>query len=203
MAYPNSKTAYDHRLNGIIVDQTANVVYVNSGSRTDHGEVQSAGGVYPGVRDVGLTACILKLPTDGNNIALQNDRTWLRNRGYIFAEGTRNTFDMAFAPNGDLFGTENGPDRDMSDELNWLRPGRHYGFPWRIGAADNPQQFPDYDPANDRLLNPLFNAVKKGYYRTQIVRNFNNPVDAEIIDNKIYVLDYGSTQSIWEVTLPE
>jgi hypothetical protein len=108
-AYPKSKTAYDHRLNGIIVDQTANVVYVNSGSRTDHGEVQSAGGVYPGVREVGLTACILKLPTNGNNIFLQNNRTWLRNHGYIFAEGTRNTFDMAFAPSGELFGTEMGP----------------------------------------------------------------------------------------------
>jgi hypothetical protein len=30
---------------------------------------------------------------------------------------------MAFDPAGNLFGTENGPDRDMSDELNWLRPG--------------------------------------------------------------------------------
>jgi len=68
-------------------------------------------------------------------------------RGYIFAEGTRNSFDFAFAPNGDLFATENGPDRDMSEELNWLRPGLHYGFPWRIGGADNPQQFPNYDPA--------------------------------------------------------
>jgi glucose/arabinose dehydrogenase len=316
-AYPKSKTAYDHRLNGIIVDQTGHFIYVNSGSRTDHGEVQSAGGIYPGVRDVGLTACILKLPTSGNNIFLRNDRMWLKSHGYVFAEGTRNTYDMAFAPDGNLFGTENGPDRDMSDELNWLRPGLNYGFPWRIGGADNPQQFPDYDPASDRLLNPLFNAVKKGYYRndptfpprpatpliepvrnfgphadsfrasdgtirdasalrrsigtftahrsplglvfdraqalapefrgdgfmlswtkgdptgdtlagpfkdpgqdllhlkltrmagdyslhaTRIVRNFNNPVDAEIIDNKIYVLDYGGTQSIWEITLPQ
>jgi hypothetical protein len=50
--YPKSKTAYDHRLNGIIVDQTEKFVYVNSGSRTDHGEVQSADGIYPGVREV-------------------------------------------------------------------------------------------------------------------------------------------------------
>jgi hypothetical protein len=309
VGYPKSKTPYDHRLNGIIVDQTGNFVYVNSGSRTDHGEVQS------GVREVGLTACILKLPTNGNNIFLQNNRAWLRNHGYIFAEGTRNTYDMAFAPNGDLFGTENGPVRDMSDELNWLRPGLHYGFPWRIGGADNPQQFPNYNPANDRLLNPNFWGVQfyrndptfpsrpaipliepvpnfgpdadsfrtldgtirnasalrtsigtftahrtplglvfdraqalapefrgdgfmlswnkgdptgdklegpfkdpsqdllhlklaktsTGYrlHATRIVRNFNNPVDAEIIDNKIYVLDYGGTQSIWEVTLPK
>ena len=52
----------------------------------------------------------------------------------------------------------------MSDELNWLRPGLHYGFPWRIGGTDNPQQYPDYRPQDDLLLNPLFNAVKKGYF---------------------------------------
>jgi len=84
--------------------------------------------------------------------------------GFIFAEGTRNTYDLAFAPNGDLFGTENGPDRDMAEELNWLRAGRHYGFPWRIGGTDNPQQFPNYDPSTDRLLDPRFIAVQGGYY---------------------------------------
>ncbi len=316
VAYPKSKTAYDHRLNGIIVAQSGSFVYVNSGARTDHGEVQSAGGLFPGVREVGLTACILKLPTSGNNILLQNDRNWLKGHGYIFAEGIRNTFDMAFDPDGNLFGTENGPDRDMADELNWLRPGLNYGFPWRIGGADNPQQFPDYNPATDRLLDPKFNAVQKGYYRndptfpprpavgliepirnfgpdadsfrsadgvihdasllhtsistftahrsplglvfdqtrtlapefrghgfmlswtkgdptgdsaagpfkdpgqdllhlnliktatgyslhaTRIVGNFNNPIDSAMIGNKIYVIDYGGTQSIWEVTLP-
>ena len=61
--------------------------------------------------------------------------------------------------NGDLFGADNGPDRDMSDELNWLREGNHYGFPWRMGGADNPQQFPEYDPQQDLLLNPVNNTV--------------------------------------------
>ena len=40
----------------------------------------------------------------------------------------------------------------MSDEINWVRPGLHYGFPWRMGSYDNPQQFPNYDPSNDPLL---------------------------------------------------
>jgi glucose/arabinose dehydrogenase len=315
--YPKSRTAYDHRLNGMAVDPAGAFLYINSGSRTDHGEVQSVGGLYPGVREVGLTACILRLPTSGSDIFLRNNRGWLRNNGYLFAEGTRNTYDMAFAPNGDLIGPDNGPDRDMPDELNWLRPGRHYGFPWRIGGLDNPQQVADYDPAADLLLNPLFNAVRQGYYRndptfpprpatpliepiasvgphgdsfrdpasgalrdasaeggtissftphrsplgivfdtgrvlaapfrgdgfmlswtrgdpvgdgvagpfrdpgqdllhldltktgetyrvraTRVVRAFNNPIDAEIVGNRIYVLDYGGAQDIWEVTLP-
>jgi hypothetical protein len=315
--YPKSRTAYDHRMNGLVVDPRGEFLYVNSGSRTDHGEVQSVGALYPGVREVGLTAIILRLPTAGTNIFLSNNRGWLRNNGYLFAEGTRNTYDMAFAPNGDLFGPDNGPDRDMPDELNWLREGRHYGFPWRIGGLDNPQQFRDYDPATDPLLDPAFNAVRLGYYRndptfpprpgrplvepienagphadsfrdpatgaildasaqgrtiasftahrsplgivfdtarvlipafrgdgfmlswtrgdpsgdgvrgpfrdpsqdllhldlskagdtyrmraTRIVRSFNNPIDAEIVGNRIYVLDYGGAGNIWEVTLP-
>ena len=162
--YPRSNTAFDHRFNGIVVSPAGDSVLVNSGSRTDHGEEQSAGGLYPGTREVGLTACIFRLPARGRDILLPNDRAALKGAGYVFAEGTRNSFDLAFAPNGALFAAENGPDRDMSDELNWLRPGLHYGFPWRIGGADNPQQFPDYDPASDRLLDPHFYAVRNGYY---------------------------------------
>src|SRR6185503_14347017 len=99
-----------------------------------------------------------------SNLLLPNDEGALRSAGYIFAEGTRNSFDLAFAPNGDLFATENGPDRDMSEELNWLRAGRHFGFPWRIGGTDNPQQYPNYDPHTDRLLDGRTGAVALGYY---------------------------------------
>ena len=163
-AYPRSRTAFDHVFNGIIASSDGNWIFVNSGSRTDHGEVQDLGGLFPDTREVGLTAKIFRLPANASNLFLPNDANALRSAGYIFAEGTRNSFDFAFAPNGDLFATENGPDRDMSDELNWLRPGLHFGFPWRIGGADNPQQFPDYDPANDRLLDPRFVGVGGGYY---------------------------------------
>jgi hypothetical protein len=316
--YPKSATAFDHRFNGIVVAPAGNFIYVNSGSRTDHGEIQTAGGLYPNTREVGLTACILRLPANGSNIALPNNRALLKSAGYVFAEGTRNTFDMAFAPNGDLFGAENGPDRDMAEELNWLQSGKHYGFPWRIGGANNPQQFATYNPSKDLLLNKRFIAVKNGYYKndptfpkrpavsliepilnkgpdadsyrdpvdglvkdasvrgvqsstftphrsplglvfdrakamspeyqgdgfmlswtpgdplgesiagpfhdasqdllhlnltkvdlkkyqlqaTRIVADFTRPIDAEIIGNKIYVLEYGGAQGIWEITLP-
>jgi Glucose / Sorbosone dehydrogenase len=162
--YPRSLTAFDHRWNGIVASPAGDFVYVNAGSRTDHGEVQSAGGLFPGLRDTGLTAAIFRLPTSGSNIVLPNDRATLKSAGYLFAEGTRNAFDLAFAPDGKLFATDNGPDRDMSDELNWIQAGHNYGFPWRMGAADNPQQFPNYNPATDKLLDPRFVAVKNGYY---------------------------------------
>lgn len=317
-AYPKSNTAFDHGFDGMIVSRSGGFIYVHSGSRTDHGEIQSANGLFPNTREVGLTACIFRLPTSGRNIFLPNNRATLKADGYIFAEGLRHTFDMAFAPNGDLFGPENGPENDMPEELNWLRQGRHYGFPWRIGGLDNPQQFPNYDPANDRLLDPRFYGVRNGFFyndptfpmrpnrnltepipnfgphadsfrdpqdgqvkdasvlgqslgtftshRTplglvfdvqkamstefqgdgfmlswrkgdptgetvigpfkdpsqdllhlnlakigttnyqvrarRIVGGFENPIDAEIIRNKIYVLEYGGSQGIWEVTMP-
>lgn len=315
--YPRSKTAFDHVFNGIVVSLDGQFILLNSGSRTDHGEEQSVGGAFPGAREVPLTAKIFRLPASGSNLILSNNLPALQSAGYIYAEGTRNTYDFAFAPNGDLFGTENGPDRDMSEELNWLREGLHFGFPWRIGGTDNPQQFPAYDPAADRLLDPRFIAVQSGYYRndpsfppapnglnepvinlgpdadsyrdpadgsiqdssdlgqtmgtftahrsplglvfdtagvltpefrnhgfmlswtpgdpngtnvagpfkdpsqdlldldltklgstnyqariTRLVGGFSNPIDAEIIANRIYVIEYGGNTGIWEITLP-
>ena len=315
--YPLSQTAFDHLYNGMIVSPDGQYLYVNAGSRTDHGEVQSTGGAYPNLRDAPLTAKIFRLPTSGSNLVLSNDLSALRQAGYIFAEGVRNSFDFGIAANGDLFATENGPDRDMSEELNWIRPGLHYGFPWRMGGTDNPQQFPSYDPATDKLLDPRFVAVANGYYHndptfpppptnfaepvinvgpdadsfrdpadgsikdasslgqtlstftahrsplglvfdtlgamappfqnhgfmlswtpgdptgnstpgpfkdasadmvdlnltklgstnyqttvTRIIGGFANPIDAEIVGNRIYVIEYGGNQGIWEVTFP-
>ncbi|HMK39339.1 MAG TPA: FlgD immunoglobulin-like domain containing protein [Bacteroidota bacterium] len=147
VAYPYGHV-YNHRMSGIILSPGADSLYVNSGAATDHGELRE------GNREVGLTSIILKLPVNGQTITLQNDREWLRSNGYLLAEGIRNTFDFAYAGNGDLFGVENSGDRDDPDELNWIREGHHYGFPWRIGGNNTPQQFTPYDPRHDPLLNP-------------------------------------------------
>jgi hypothetical protein len=314
--YPRSRTAFDHLMSGLAVSPDGKFLYLNSGSRTDHGEVESTGGVFPDLRETGLTAKILRLPLNVTNLVLTNDLVILRQSGYVFAEGTRNAFSLGFSPEGELFGTDNGPDRDMSDELNWLRPGLHFGFPWRMGGADNPQQFPDYDPSTDLLLDQRFVAVSSGTYQndptfpppptnfydpvinlgpdansyrdpadgsikiasqlgqtlstvtahrsplglvfdvggsmaspyqrhgfmlgwtpgdptddsiagpfkdpgqdmvdldlkslgtnyqariTRIVGGFSNPIDAAIISNRVYVIEYGGTQGIWEITFP-
>ncbi len=139
---------YNHKTNAIAVDPNGKYIYINNGACTDHGEMRE------GHREVGLTSIILKLPTDGHDILLQNDRAWLKSHGYIMAEGIRNTFGMAYNANGDLFGVENSDDRDDPDEMNWIREGHHYGFPWNIGGDVTPQQFPGYDPHTDPLLSP-------------------------------------------------
>lgn len=309
--YPLSNTYYDHLYNGIVVSADGQWIYINGGSRTEHGEVEDNGGAFPDTRDVALTSKILRLPTDATELVLPNDESALTAQKLIFARGTRNAYDMAFAPNGDLFAVDNGPDADYPDELNWIREGLHYGFPWRFGTQDNPQQFPNYDPSKDLHLQSGFYATDNGLYHndpgfpqppgaftdpvvnlgpdamkyrgddgkeydayvqgeslstftphraplglvfvtdselpaqwrsegdalsafllswgaaggtlsdkgqdllhiqltktgdnyeaitTQIARGFHNPIDAVLIENRLYVLDYGGNGAIWELT---
>ncbi len=58
---------------------------------------------------------------------------------YTWAYGLRNCFDLAFAPNGDLFCADNGPERN--DELNRIERGGNYGWPVTLGART-----PGFDP---------------------------------------------------------
>ncbi|RYC68062.1 PQQ-dependent sugar dehydrogenase [Spirosoma sordidisoli] len=150
--YANSNTAFDHAFNGVCVSPDQDSVYIASGSRTDHGEVQDAGGRFPNLRETALTARIFRLPLAAENLFLPNNDEAVRQSGLLFCEGVRNTFDMAFNSEGRLFGAENAGNRSDPEELNWLRPGRHYGFPWLIGGNETPQQFPDYNPDADPLL---------------------------------------------------
>ena len=179
--YERCDCIFNHEVNGLVVSPDNRSLFINSGSRTDHGEVQDGNGAFPDLRETALTAIVLRVPTDARDLVLPNDRDALRTQGFLFAEGLRNSYDLAFAPNSDLFAAENGPDRDMAEELNWLREGRHYGFPWRMGLEDTPQQFPDYDPASDFLLPARFTAVREGYYHNDPTyppppRDFTDPV---------------------------
>jgi glucose/arabinose dehydrogenase len=162
--YPRSNTAFDHQFNGIVVSPDGRFVYVTSGSRTDHGEVQTSGGRYPGLRETPLTAKVFRLPASGVEIVLQDDEAALASAGHVFARGVRNSFDPAFNAAGDLLAGDNSGDRDDNDELNWLREGGHYGFPWRLGTNDTPQQFLGYDPEADRLVNHSFYAYRNGFF---------------------------------------
>ena len=179
--YERCDCIFNHEVNGLVVSPDNRSLFINSGSRTDHGEIQDGNRQFPDLRETALTAIVLRVPTDARDLVLPNDRDALRAQGFLFAEGLRNAYDLAFAPNGDLFATENGPDRDMAEELNWLREGHHYGFPWRMGLEDTPQQFSDYDPASDFLLPARFTAVREGYYHNDPTyppppRDFTEPV---------------------------
>jgi glucose/arabinose dehydrogenase len=155
---------FEHELNGIVVNPAGTHLFVNRGARTDHGEVQNANGTAPGLRETALTSLILRIPIEAVDLLLPNDEAALRAGGYYFADGVRNAFDLAFDAAGRLYGTENSGDRDDGDELNWIREGLHYGFPWRMGPHDTPQQFPGYDPDADPLVNPSSIAYMAGLF---------------------------------------
>jgi glucose/arabinose dehydrogenase len=163
--YPLSNTIFNHNYSGIVVSPDGASLFVSAGSRTDHGELQDFDGLFPGLREAPLSSKILRVPLDSVDLVLPNDEAKLVEGSYLYAWGTRNAYDMAFAPNGDLFAIDNGPDADYPEELNWIREGHHYGFPWKFGDWDNQQQFDDYDSSSDKLQQPDFTAVREGYYQ--------------------------------------
>jgi hypothetical protein len=144
---------FDHLFSGIVVSPSGDSIVICSGARGDHGEVETRYGLYPNLRNVPLTTNLYIIPAhDSNVVVLYNDSTWIDTTDLLYARGIRNTFDMAYDSQGRLFGVENSGDRDHNEEMNWLRRGHHYGFPWVMGDTDNPQQFPGFDPATDLLI---------------------------------------------------
>ena len=153
-----------HGFNNVVVSPDGQFLYLNVGSRTDHGEVQDVNGAFPGLREEAVTSKILRVPYDAVDLVLPNDETQLLSNGQLFAWGVRNTYDMAFDAEGQLFGVENSGDHDDPEEMNWLREGHHYGFPWTAGGNLNPTTDPGYTPTADPLLNPGFPSAATDFY---------------------------------------
>lgn len=160
--YPSGNTPYDHGFGGIVPTPSGDSLIICSGSRSDHGEEESNGGLFPGVREVPLTSAAFRISSTAKNLVLPADENGLA--PFLFADGLRNTFDLAYSPEGVLFGCENSGERDDPDEINWLRPGKNYGFPWVMGGNYNPQQYPDYDPDADIMLNKNRFGYKNGFF---------------------------------------
>jgi glucose/arabinose dehydrogenase len=166
VAYGANKTIYDHGWNALEVSPDGKYIYVNSGARTDHGEVQDNGGMYPNARDNSLTSKIFRFPVNVRDLYLTDDSTKLKAAGYMYAEGIRNAYDMAFDADGNLFAVSNSPDYDMSEDMLWVRQHHHYGFPWVIGGIENPQQYPDWrpDPDTDPFIPRFSHSWRVKYF---------------------------------------
>ncbi|MCE6989460.1 sorbosone dehydrogenase family protein [Dyadobacter sp. CY323] len=164
--YGANKTTFDHGWNALEISPDGKYIFVNTGARTDHGEVQDNGGEYPNARDNALTANIFRFPIGSKDLLLSTDTEKLKAEGYLFAEGIRNAYDMAFDPKGNLFGVSNSGDYDHPEDMFWIRKGHHYGFPWIMGGIDNPQQFPDFqpDPEKDPFLSKFAFAYLMKYF---------------------------------------
>ena len=115
-----------HRNNGIVAGPDG-LLYVAVGSTSNLGEEP----------DTELSGTILRIAPDGSRVE-------------VVARGFRNPFDLAFAPDGELFCTDNAPDvpvraaDDAPDELNHVIEGRDYGHPdsWDYPPEDSSVQGP-------------------------------------------------------------
>jgi glucose/arabinose dehydrogenase len=117
------------------------MIYLSVGSRTDHGE-RAGRNPDPDLDPNGetpLTACMLRLDPKSD-----------KPEPKVFCRGLRNSFGFDWDDQGRLIATENGPDADHPEELNWLREGRHFGFPYRFGDQALPM-YPDAVPAPEGL----------------------------------------------------
>ncbi len=153
--FPAGGTNFDHSFSGLAVSPDDASLFFSSGSRTDHGEMEAGSGEVP------LSSAVFKVPT-ATPTDMKNDMAALA--GVLFADGTRNAFDMAFNAAGDLIGVDNGPDMDLPDEINWLQQGKNYGFPYRFGGVNNPVAEAGYSAAGDKRLHPGYQAVDTNKY---------------------------------------
>ena len=115
-------------------------IYLGSGSRTDHGEAGEQAHIsrrgegphpdVPGGPDFAggaFTACILRFdPAKGQQVP------------EVYSRGNRNPFGFDWDDEGRLLDAENGPMADHPEELNYIRQGRHYGFPYVFGNNEKP-----------------------------------------------------------------
>lgn len=164
--YPANKTIYDHGWNALVISPDKKFIYVNSGARTDHGEIQDNGGAYPKARDNALTARIFRFPVDAKALLLPDDEKKLIADGYLYARGIRNAYDLNFDADGNLFAVSNSADYDYPEDMFWIRQGHHYGFPWVMGGMENPQQYSDWKPDadTDPFINKSSHSWRVKYY---------------------------------------
>jgi glucose/sorbosone dehydrogenase len=123
------------------------MIYLGSGSRTDHGEA----GVEPNLSTLGeaphpdvpggpdlpggeFTACILRFDPEKGQQAPE-----------VYSRGNRNPFGFDWDDRGRLLDAEHGPMADHPEELNLIERGRHYGFPYMFGNGETPD-YPDSPP---------------------------------------------------------
>jgi hypothetical protein len=83
--------------------------------------------------------------------------------------------------------------------------GDGFMLSWTKGDPTGNTVLGPFKDASQDLLHLNLTKIGTTSYQVRarrIVQGFTNPIDAEIIQNKIYVLEYGGSQGIWEVTMP-
>jgi hypothetical protein len=124
------------------------MIYLGSGSRTDHGEEGDDPAISklgegphpdvpggPGFPGGEFTACIMRFDPEKGQQPPE-----------VFSRGNRNPFGFDWDEKGRLIANEHGPMADHPEELNHIQKGKHYGFPYVFGDNEKPN-YPDSRPA--------------------------------------------------------
>jgi glucose/arabinose dehydrogenase len=165
-AYPYGVGGFNHGACRIALGPDG-MIYVGSGSRTDHGEPgdgskisklgegphpEVSGG--PGIPGGEFTACILRFdPSRGQQTP------------EVYSRGNRNPFGFDWDDQGRLIDAEHGPMADHPEELNHVERGKHYGFPYVFGDGESPA----YDdspppPKGLKFVSPIKNLGPAGLF---------------------------------------
>lgn len=91
--------------------------YVAVGGRADHGEILSGPNFGQQDERHPYEASILRFSPDGSTID-------------VYARGFRNSYDIAWDADGNLYTTDNMPDYGPPEEFNLIVPGGEHGYPW-------------------------------------------------------------------------
>ncbi len=126
-------------------------LYVNSGSRTD-GNEPGKDDRYSKAGETPLTACIWRL-----------DPRMEKPKVEVYARGLRNAYGFCWNERGEMIATDNGPDADPAEELNLIRKGEHYGFPYRFSNEDKkPYRHTPAAPPGLTFVDPIPNVGPAG-----------------------------------------
>jgi glucose/arabinose dehydrogenase/mono/diheme cytochrome c family protein len=116
--YPFGVGPYNHGVNTLGFGPDG-MLYVNSGSRTDGGEPGKQKGYGQG-GETEMTAAIWRLDPQAERPGIE-----------VIARGIRNAYGFAWDGAGGLFSVSNGPDANPAEEMDFIEPGKHYGFPYQ------------------------------------------------------------------------
>jgi glucose/arabinose dehydrogenase/cytochrome c551/c552 len=120
---------YNHGVGHLAIGPDG-MLYVNSGSRTDGGEA-GTDPHYSKEGETDITACLWKLDPRAEQPKIE-----------VVARGIRNAYGFAWDGDGHLFTVSNGPDYNAPEEMDFIEPGRHYGFPFQFSTLPVKPHFP-------------------------------------------------------------
>ena len=158
--YPGS-AAYIHGVEHIAFGPDG-FLYAGNGARTDGGLTSSDTNWFGG-GETPITACLWRIDPALERPTLE-----------VFARGIRNAYGFCWNDRGEMFATENGPDADAPEELNFIERGRHYGFPYTFANWTKKAyaKTPDAPPGLEFTL-PIPNLGPDGGFAGEPVYSFD------------------------------